>query len=455
MLIIDIQDVGVRARRDGNTLLESPAFINLRGRHAQIGLDAQAVSKLDPTRTESQFWDRFGRTGLTASYRAAATQADLAYLHLESIWERLERPNDPLLLTVPADFSDEQVSLLLGVCQRLEMPVRAVLAKPVALAPRPLPGRTIFCLDLFLHKAVLARLDQSQWLSMDRIATNRDVGLARLRETWSHAAARRFVSETRFDPMHDAGTEQSLYDALLEWEQLGQDWDSIAIKIDNGDKQFASTIDTERLTRAGEVVLRRLEAFVAQEVSGANAPVLLLPQSLARLPGISAALSQVPQLELIACELTEKNHGLSRLYLDRQQEDEGVAFIDKLPWFGQPDLVKHADQIQDGGGRKPTHVLHGATAYPIGADGLWVGSDVAPPGVNLSQYGDVLAPKHLRLSLKGDTIVLENASGRPLKVNQQSVEDAVNVKAGDRVQLAPTLELMLIAVEMAHGTQEA
>ena len=106
-------------------------------------------------------------------------------------------------------------------------------------------------------------------------------------------ATTEFIRQCRYNPQHNAESEQHLYD-LLE-QQLMQGGGSMTLEIKSAEQVHSAKISQASLLQAlGEdyqAIDKHLQALVRGYSAGTAQPRLLLSPALAVLPGLTASLS--------------------------------------------------------------------------------------------------------------------------------------------------------------------
>ncbi len=448
--VLDLNDAGLLVHRDGAELLESPGYLACQDRQVFVGTEAAARVKLIPTQSEFSFWEKFGTDPLQLGLPAGRTQADLAYRHLEHLWGIVGADLDHVVVCVPGDFKREQLALLLGMCQRLEMPVRALLDSAVAASANPAPGRRLYHLDLHLHRCLLSALEQGPWLTREAVGASHEFSLLRLYDACSHAIAALFVQGTRFDPLNEAGSEQQLFDHLPGWLSVLNSHDHIDLELTREERRYQIRVSRRALLRAAEPLYRRLRQFVADQLPAGQPVTLQVSHRLARLPGALNALEALSDLDVVVLDPLASGHGVKRLYLERAGDADEVPYVTRLPWFNSDDVASHAQQLAGYRRRPATHLLHRAVAYPLAAGEFSVGAELADddPGIRLNDGHPGVAPRHFRIRRDAGKLILEDLSGGAMILNDEPFEGRREVGIGDRIRIgSPGTEFVLISVE--------
>ena len=174
---------------------------------------------------------RSGREALPWTTRGIATAADLAHAHLSSLLtEPVRAGAQELLLAVPPGYSREQLGLLIGIANECGIVARGLVDQGLAACATLPAVPHMLHLDLHLHQATATLVEVARAESMLRRARYEllpGCGVLAFQQALAQSIAAAFVRETRFDPLHEAATEQRLYDRLPQWLAAAADSDAI------------------------------------------------------------------------------------------------------------------------------------------------------------------------------------------------------------------------------------
>ncbi len=442
-LILDINDTGLRLFRGQDLLQVSPGFVTVLNKTAATGHEAQQQARRHPIQTESRFWDQFSQDRLAQPNRLALTHADLAYHHLNAL--SADIGDAPVALAVPGDWSTEQLGLIAGICQALNWNLAAMVDQAIAAADRPYPGRQLFYLDLHLHRAVLTALEQGQQLIRQQVVSSREMGLTRLREACAEAITRLFIQRTRFDPLHDAEVEQQLHDKLETWLDEVQHSDSLELELTQHDNRFTTRLNLDQVINAARPHYRRLARFLNANLPADRPCTLLVSQRMARLPGMMARLTALPQTDVVIAAEDAVAVGAAEA-IANAGADGPITHILHRPWLQDTDLEAHQSRLRAFHREQPTHILYRNRAYPLSRQGLWIGNGSAD--ISLGEGIADVDERHCRLSLNAGQAVITDASDGKTRINRQPLEGELEVGVGDRIGIGrPQVELLLIRVE--------
>ncbi len=460
-LSLDLSDGGLLGLAEGGAVLgPSPGCALVEGDAPLFGDEALRRSRLFPRRVASDFWSRLDAAPLGPPFPDGLSAADLVHGHLESLWRAGRPGTDEVVLAVPGVYDDRQLGLLLGIAQALGMPVAGLVDAAVAAASAGFPGERLLHVDLGLRRAVVTEIRQGASLVRERVARLDRWGLDEVHDAEMRGAAAAFVRQSRFDPLHDAATEQALFDRLPAWLAALERDERATWRL-----PFAAGEATIEVTRSeAEAWTARFADELSQQASvfkRAGEPLtVLLSAHAARLPGLAGRLAAVRGVEVVllpvqaaaAGALREKDAvrspaGAIRLvtHLPHPQAPEGTvggaAVI--LPPVAKP--LPPRDP-----GRRPTHVLLGPVARAITEEPLVVGTAPPSPGRALRLEGETsgISRAHCRLFESAGSALVEDLSTWGTYVNGERVSGRAVLAVGDRIRVgSPGLELLLVAAE--------
>ena len=145
------------------------------------------------------------------------SHADLAHAQLAALWRAAAQPGDDAAFAVPGTMRPREIGLLLGIARHIGIPLAGLVDSAIA-ASAGVPARaTGLHLDVQLYQAVLTEMQGAAILRRRRVEGAQRAGQKAMHAAWAQVVAEAMVRRTRFDPMHQAATEQQLYQRLPEW----------------------------------------------------------------------------------------------------------------------------------------------------------------------------------------------------------------------------------------------
>lgn len=189
-----------------------------------FGDAAYQEAKISPSNFYCHYWQRLGYEEIKVENPQVRHFADLAYLQLKALLAELPptETSGPVnevievIFVVPASYSQEQLSLLLGIAQSCQLTVIAIINDAVIhLADYEQQG-TIALVDIGLHHCSYSELivDDDITLSKSDIINNK--GIFDLYKYLANWLNQKFIHECRYDIFATAASEQKAYDQLTE-----------------------------------------------------------------------------------------------------------------------------------------------------------------------------------------------------------------------------------------------
>lgn len=211
---IELNDVAIRIDSESGTSL-SPGYAVVDGDRLLIGEAGLANARLLPRWRNNRFWQSLDTNPLNEATPSIRHHADLVFSHLESLADQIKQQSG-LILLVPSDYTGEQLGLLLGITRELGLPVSAMLDEGVAAGLNASLPRAIY-VEIYQHRWVMTTMTTGQHIQRTNSQTIGNRGWSSLMDQWAALLANRFIAEHRYDPAHQAASEQQLYDRIPLW----------------------------------------------------------------------------------------------------------------------------------------------------------------------------------------------------------------------------------------------
>ena len=463
-LAVELNDAGLVVARDGEHGVEvlpaSPGYALLHDGQVRVGLDAASRARLAPLYAQNRYWHQLGLERLPWSAPGVQTHADLAFTHLASVLAAASPPPDSgMLLAVPPGYSREQLGLLVGIGNETGVTVRGLVDLGVAACAAQSSSPHLLHLDLQLHQAVVTVLEQARLegaLRRARYEMLPGSGLLAIQQSLVEMVATHFVRKTRFDPLHEAATEQALVDALPGWVAALATADEIPAEIASGVRTHAVTIERAQLVGAIEHRLADLQRLVQASRPAGLAVELCVSAQAAAVPGLLERLATLRDCRVTLLPPGAAARGALQYRDAIARPPDAVALVHRLPIgaaAAQADAPASIESVPPE--QVPTHVLHGERAYAITERPLVLGTAVAGPAraLPLPPGTPGLSRAHCTLVRRDGAAQVEDHSTYGTFVNEDRVTGRLALKAGDALRLgAPGVTLTLIRVLPDDGT---
>jgi hypothetical protein len=285
-------------------------------------------------------------------------------------------------------------------------------------------------LDVHLHRAVLTVIRVGEQLACDTVHEEQRVGLVRLYDSWAKTIAKRFVRETRFDPMLDAATEQVLYVQLHSHvrELSGERTTSVAIS--SGGRRHAIELDRDDLVGTASAAYSTLKELV-DGLSGDTEATLLLSDRAAGLPGLARVFDNEDHLDVVT--LHPAAAGSAALAHVREIGVDGpeLPYVTSLPHLDTREPGARTVSVAEAPRPDtPTHVVVGGVAHGLHEEPL-----------ALARVIDRETPATVRI-LHGRAII-EGSDRDETTINGNPVEGAAQLLVGDQLHIGAA-EILLV-----------
>jgi hypothetical protein len=438
---IELVDAGLVSAREGSVSPPSPGIALLDPAGIVTGREAAAQARLKPVLAFDRYWSDVTTDPLPRQLAQAGSRADLAFLQLSRFWEEAARPGDDALFVVPGTLRPSELGLLSGIARAAGIPVAGQVDLAVAACASLDARETVLHLDVQLHQAVLTELHGADVMRRRRVETAPRVGLRALQAAWSQLVSETMVRRTRFDPLHQAVTEQQLYDRLPGWLGSLATSDQLDVQIETGAGKFSVALGREQFVFAAEAYYAQLFDLV-HSARRAGAPVTLaLSARAAALPQLAERCLDIGEAQVVS--LAQGAAALGALaHAGSVLAGTDPALVTALPRATPA-------QAQPGSrGAPPTHVVYAGRAHAIAGGPLTLG--LAPEtGRSLALAGPAagISRSHCTLMQEDGVVRVRDHSRYGTFVNGERVAGSAELAAGDRLRLgSPGIVLELVAV---------
>jgi hypothetical protein len=467
MLSLELIDAGlVLATQRGDTvgvIAEEPGMAVLEENQTMTGMDAAARVRLKPLFAHTNFWREVSTEPLARPTRQIRTSADLAFAQARALFETVKGGEDGVLLAVPAGYSREQLGLLLGIVNETGISVAGIVdAALAACSYEPAPPR-ILHLELELHQALLTVLEYAggdrPGLKRARYEILPRNGMLAIQQSWLQMIAEQFVRKTRFDPLHDAGTEQRLLDQLPDLLQRLTDHQQVTITVQLDERILEIEVERKDFIAAADKHYAELQRLVQESRVAGMSIELRLSHRVATLPGLLDRLAALRDCEVRV--LPRGAAALSALHYANaiRRPAESLALIYQLPAprAAVSSAASAAQPSATPAPLRPTHVLFQGRAWQLSDRPLSVGwaAEGSTRKLTLPAASPGVSRTHCTLVRRSGSILVEDHSTYGSFVNDERVVGNTVLTVGDRLRLGtPGVTLELIQMVNDNGTPQ-
>ena len=469
MFSLELIDAGlVLAGRHGDSVAvigEAPGMAVLEDTATLTGEEAAARVRLKPLLAHTNFWRGLSVEPLTRPSRLINTTADLAFAQVSKLIGQYRADNESVLLAVPAGYSREQLGLLLGIVNETGVSVAGLIdAALAACSHEPAPARVLH-LDLELHQALLTVLEYVGDSSGDQSGLKRSRyeilprrGVLALQQAWMQMIAESFVRKTRFDPLHEAGSEQRLVDDLPGWLERLASETKLQLNHQFGEQTLEVELEREQFVAAARPHYAELLKLV-QSARVAGMPIeLRVSHRVAAMPGLVEHLATLRDCELRVLPRGSAALGALNYEAAIRRPAEALALAYRLPIpraadSGSAAVAEDSTPAQ----LRPTHILFRGRAWAISGQPLSVGwsAGTGPRSLVLPSAEPGISRSHCTLRRYNGSVVVEDHSTYGSYVNEERVSGRTVLTVGDRLRLgSPGVTLELIQLVKDDGAPQ-
>ena len=440
---IEVVDAAVTVVRDGARAVSSPGIALLDPAGVVVGERAAAAARLQPMLAADRFWSDLALDSFAGGSEHGPSHAELAHAHLADIWRTAGTLGDNAVFAVPGSMRLHQLGLLLGIAHRIGIAVGGVVDAAVA-ACAPLAVRSaVLHLDVQLHHTVLTRMEGGSVLRRRSVEIAPRAGLKVMHSAWSQLVSEAMVRRTRFDPLHQAATEQQLHDRLPQWLESLRAADSLDVTVDTDGGSFGATLRREQFSFAAEAWYAQIAELVRGGCRADESTTLVLSSRANLLPMLGERLAALPGVEL-------------QSLADTAAAESAAARAEEIGPAEPPVLVTALVRQQEApmpvrrrkAGMPATHAVYEGRAHAIDAEPLVVGAG-AGSGRRLAvdESADGISRKHCTLTRRDGQALVRDHSRYGTFVNGERVEGEAELGAGDRLRVGtPGVVIELVAV---------
>ena len=421
--IIEINDAALRAGVDGGIAITSPGYAVMDGGRLLVGEEAIRNARLLPRWTNNRFWNQLGTDPVPNGTETVRHHADIAFAHLEQVWQHIREQAHQVILAVPGFYTRAQLGLLLGMARECNMPVAGLVDTSLVSVCNVPAHQTILHLDIYLHRITLTVLRSDTLLRQVESVTISETGLFTLWDRWANIIASQFIQTSRYDPMHQATSEQQLYDRLPVWiEQLNGER-SATFELNTGSSRHQVAVSREQLLTACATIYPQIVQLIRDYTPGGEVVSLFVSHRFRGFPGLDDSLALLSDVDLV--------------HLDEQSTFAGIAaFEEKIASAGSsvshvtslPVTAKRPRPVVRQHERRATHVLIEDHAVAIG-NALRLGTSedgkVRPSGES----------PRCTIYVRGKQTMLDNHTGKAVLLNDAPAPEQAQLHPGDRLTI--------------------
>lgn len=422
--IIELNDSEIRVSRDTEITLRTPGYAVINPDSVILGEEAMQLARLNPREASNRFWLNLNQDALGIRSSKARHHADLAYRQLLMIHELAGKP-DEFIFCVPGSLSDEQLSLLLGIVEACPFSAAGLVDTAVAGTAATAGRGDYVHIDIHLHQTVLTFLSVADdEVSRQRVQIVDESGLTDIYDTCAGIIADQFIQQSRFDPLHHAETEQSLYNQIPACLTTLQHHSEASLEVHYDRSRHQIRVSRDSLLQA----LEKHYARILDAVGDRHA--VLLGDRLGPLPGFR-----------------DRVHGASLLPPDsvflgiRQNRDRiyrpepPLSFVTRLPATSEPNITPPSASAADTVPKtmeqpgNVTHILIRDRAVPLSEETVYLSANGA---IDHHKHDN----SHCSITRSGRETLVRQEGELSLYINGHRINGGDSVVSGDTLGFA-------------------
>jgi len=408
--VIELNDNALRVGDESGIIVESPGFALALDKQMQLGDVAKQQARIHPTSSYNKYLHELSLDPISHAI-GIRHLADIAYAHLLHLAEEGGVDAD-VIFAVPGNFTRQQLAILLGLAKQSPFQAVGMVDSALAAAHAATHTGSVIYAEMQLHQVVLTKIVvQGDSLQRESVIQVPGVGSQNFMDLMMQLATGLFIEQCRFNPQHDAESEQQLYNALPLWlEQDAKGQNSLLLEL-----KVNTAVHTAKMPRESLINnLSRHYKSIGQQIAelAAGDSKLLLSPEFADLPGFRSFLGESIELEVLPVDAISRAAILNRDSIVNR--DDQIQLTTSLPRVaGSAKTGSQSDSIAaEPDAEKPTHVLVGSTAIPLSS-------------ANLPELG--------RIEKHEDGFYLDSGKQEFL-LNQQKVTGKYELNLGDLIQ---------------------
>jgi hypothetical protein len=284
-------------------------------------------------------------------------------------------------IVAPAQAEAAGLTALLGITRRMGLTVDGFIDSASVTTAALGSEQSAIVLELGLHHAAATSVDcvGSQARRRRSVHSERG-GLIELYQAWLDLVSTTMVKRTRFDPLHDAATEQHVFESIPALALEAANGGSVTASITKGADNFEVELTRDQFAQAALPIYRAIVSLLHQ-LRPAGVPVaIVMPQVAAQLPGLREQLEQFVGCELIAVPDGFAAAATSLLDLPAPPADEtAVALLRRIPLLSPEDMANAMQPLSSSNASESLHTAANTPGAARDATGSTPATTLARP----------------------------------------------------------------------------
>ncbi|MBX2849875.1 MAG: hypothetical protein KTR16_16240 [Acidiferrobacterales bacterium] len=332
--------------------------------------------RLAPQEMNNRYWSQCEKSSIAKNMAGMRHAADLIWKHLSELQK--QHQIDQLIVIVPSHYQSNNLQLLLGIFQSLNIEVVGLVnGALLSLQDKVTQDGDYRHIDVQLHQTVCSHFRVDNGLAkLGNVEIIQSVGIQAIQDTLLKVLQTQFIQNDRFDPLHYAETEQQLFDALPDIALVVNESAKAMVNVKHQNQSYNSSIDMKIWSDALSPYINELESVAAEsEKAFIQFNGAFDPQAMSMVVAENINLLEPLLLNNIPSSLLQKESDGSLHYVTELEIADSSSALDSVDNVRSNNTSK-SNEGQNGQAiaktelTGATHLLQAGIAIPIEHCGL-------------------------------------------------------------------------------------
>lgn len=411
--LIDLNDISIRVANDEQLIVSSPGYAVIRDNKIAFGKTAEQLAHIYPLTTHNDFWYKLGQDAIRSASNDIRHNADLAYMHLNEIYEQAGEPINSLI-AVPASLNREQLALFLGLLKAANFQQVKLVDSALLASNQILNNGHYSHIDIQLHQTVITQLGADEDSEVIDSECSTEMSMLGVYQQCAKLISEALIDQSRFDPLHNAETEQLLYEKIPSCLDSLSHASTTHFTIDYHGKGHSAVIKREAII---ELLSPNYQA-IRNKINTSDK--LVVSHRCQQLPGFLDDFTDALLLDEHAVFTGAKQHAE---FL--HNADANSNYLSTLPLLKTDEVSSNKNQQET---THITHALIGHTAHRLNAQTVFFD---AKHNSHQSTNQDI----HYSIQATNDSYSIHPENNHSIILNDTPTKDTANLHLGDTVRL--------------------
>jgi hypothetical protein len=403
--ILELNDQQITLTQ-GSKCWQSSGFATLNNDTITFGEKSQKQARLQPLVSFNQYWNQLSLDPIFNGNTKFRHYADFVYHQLLDLHQQANSC-EKIILAVPSSFDSEQLSLLLGIFQSSPFKVIGIVNSALAATTAQATNGRYLYLDMQLHQCLITEIIADKQLRVGSVDIVVGTGLVNLYHNWAKYLAGQFIQQCRFDPLHDAISEQQLHDLLPQ------------LLTSFGD-EIQLALQTKQVKLNRQSLMRHSQSLFEPVIKALNhfgqVNTIFVSERIATLSALFPSINTQAPITTNAVAVNCINN-----HKHICTTEQTISHVTSLPI--NRDNAKTTSNTS-------THVLCQNAAYPIGQNAIYINADTE---ISISNKP---TQAQFSLSKTTDELVLNLLNSSQILINGKQGRNGESLNSGDSLRVA-------------------